>query len=227
MTISGSARPVRRNENDTRERLMNAAERLWAEEGLGAVSLNRIRKEAGEKNASAINYHFGSEQALLLAVLRRHWDAIIQERRERLAAIDFSDRQKALRGLAEAMVLPFAATLSTPERPSCYVQLMAQWHRNPAWREAKALKGWNDNAVREAERVAVAILDDLPAWIVVERMRFLISLGINTLADWERAERRERRPSGHLSRDVVIALLIDSHVGLLGGECSPWLAGQG
>lgn len=223
MTNTQQAGVIKRGDSDPRERLMSTAERLWAEEGLGTVSMNRIRKEAGAKNASAINYYFGAEEGLLRAVLRRHWDAIIGERRQRLAAIDRSNRQRALRGLSEAMVLPFAATLTTPEQPSCYVQLMAQWYRSPAWRNAKSLRGWNDNAVREAEEAAVEILDDLPAWVVVERMRILIGLSINTLADWERVERRNPPPSGHLPRDVVIALLIDSHVGLLGGECAVWL----
>ncbi len=219
------AQEIRDSESGARERLMSAAERLWAEEGLGAVSLNRIRKEAGERNASAINYHFGSERDLLLAVLRRHWHRIARQRRELLALVDVKgDRRIALRGLVEAMVIPFAATLSSPEQPSCYVQLLAQWYRSAAWRNQQAMKSWGDNAVPEARRMAVAILDDLPPWIVEQRMRFAISLGTNALADWERVERRPERPASHLPREVMVALLIDSHVGLLAGECTDWLA---
>ncbi|WP_157933780.1 TetR/AcrR family transcriptional regulator [Alloalcanivorax mobilis] len=223
MSAARNPRAPRRSENETRDRLIDTAERLWADEGLGSVSLNRIRKEAGEKNASVINYHFGSEEGLLLAVLRRHWDAIIADRRARLATINRGDGVAAVQGLAEAMVLPFAATLTTPEKPSCYVQLMAQWYRSPAWRNAKSLSGWNDNAVRETELVAIDILPELPAWVVVQRMRFLIGMGINVLADWESAERLAQKPAGHLPRQVVITMLIDSHINLLGGACAAWL----
>ena len=55
--------------NPTRERLINTAERLYALHGLDGVSLDRIRREAGEKNASALQYHFGSKADLGYAVV--------------------------------------------------------------------------------------------------------------------------------------------------------------
>ena len=48
--------------------LILAAERLIAEHGSAIVSLRQITEAAGVSNTSAINYHFGSREALLLAV---------------------------------------------------------------------------------------------------------------------------------------------------------------
>ncbi|MGO4255655.1 TetR/AcrR family transcriptional regulator [Marmoricola sp. RAF53] len=55
---------------DTETRLLDAAERLFAERGVGAVSLRAVMQEAGT-NVAAIHYHFGSKEALLEAVVRR------------------------------------------------------------------------------------------------------------------------------------------------------------
>ena len=45
---------------DTRERLLLTAEKLLGERGINGVSLREITREAGQRNASALHYHFGS-----------------------------------------------------------------------------------------------------------------------------------------------------------------------
>ena len=63
----------RRDQVDTRERLIRAAEKLFAERGVSGVSLREINREAGAKNAVAVQYHFGDRDGLLRAVLAKHW----------------------------------------------------------------------------------------------------------------------------------------------------------
>jgi len=64
---------------DTRERLLDAAERLFAEQGFAATSLREITREA-DANLAAVNYHFGSKDGLLLASLHATLDPINEER---------------------------------------------------------------------------------------------------------------------------------------------------
>ena len=90
--------------NPTRERLINTAERLYALHGLDGVSLDRIRREAGEKNASALQYHFGSKAALLRAVFETRLSVIDRRRLQILGDMDESEHGRALRGCAEALV---------------------------------------------------------------------------------------------------------------------------
>lgn len=85
----------------TRDRLINTAERLFALHGLEGVSLDRIRREAGEKNASALQYHFGSKASLLRAVFETRLSVIDQRRLEILSDSVSTDRTLALRGCAE------------------------------------------------------------------------------------------------------------------------------
>lgn len=56
--------------HDTKEKILDVAERLFADHGFASTSLRQITAEAGV-NLAAVNYHFHSKEALLSAVLER------------------------------------------------------------------------------------------------------------------------------------------------------------
>ena len=64
-----------------RERLLDCAERLFAEHGVGGVSLRGINAEAGLSPA-ALHYHFGSKEALVQALLERRMSSLMDRRAE-------------------------------------------------------------------------------------------------------------------------------------------------
>src|ERR1700759_5702201 len=68
----------------TRDRLLDAAERLFAEHGFQATTMRTLTAEAAA-NIAAVNYHFGSKQALLEAVMHRPSGPGVEERARRLA----------------------------------------------------------------------------------------------------------------------------------------------
>lgn len=72
---------------DTKVRLLEAAERLFAKEGLSRTSLRAITCEAGV-NVAAVHYHFGSKDELLVELLRRRIQPMNEERLARLAEIE-------------------------------------------------------------------------------------------------------------------------------------------
>lgn len=69
----------------TRQRILDAAEKLFSEHGSNGVSLRAITAEAGA-NSAAANYHFGSKTGLLEAVFARHATGIAEERDAMLRA---------------------------------------------------------------------------------------------------------------------------------------------
>ncbi len=92
----------------TCDRILDAAERLFADEGFHATSLRQIT-QAADANLAAVNYHFGSKQALILAVFRRRLDALNKARLTRLdAALTDSDRPD-LEEILEAFIVPALA----------------------------------------------------------------------------------------------------------------------
>ncbi len=82
----------------TREQLLDAAERLFLEHGLDEVSLRAIVREAGQRNQSALQYHFGGREELITAILNRRMQQVEARRRSLVdaalasgAALDLRD----------------------------------------------------------------------------------------------------------------------------------------
>src|SRR5690349_17819809 len=102
-----------------RIRILEAAERLFAEFGIEAVSLRQIAAAAGQRNTSAVAYHFGSKAALVAALYEWRMTPVNARRLAFLAEL-------ASPGVADyvrALVEPLAATLTEAEqagRPSWY-----------------------------------------------------------------------------------------------------------
>lgn len=69
--------------SDTKERLLEVGERLFAEHGFDNVSLRTITANA-EANLAAVNYHFGSKEALIEEVVARRLEPVNRQRVERL-----------------------------------------------------------------------------------------------------------------------------------------------
>ena len=71
--------PPERPGSETREQLLGAAERLFAERGFAGVSVRMIAGEAGV-NWSLVGYHFRGKDGLLAEVYRRHCTTLNAER---------------------------------------------------------------------------------------------------------------------------------------------------
>ena len=74
------------NEDSTRDQLLDAAEELFIEEGLNGASLRAIGRRAGQRNASALQYHFENRDGLILALLGRRMTQLEELRREIVSA---------------------------------------------------------------------------------------------------------------------------------------------
>ncbi|WP_430333222.1 TetR family transcriptional regulator [Rhodococcus sp. ACT016] len=113
------------NAPNGRETILHVAERLIAERGLHGVSAREIVRTAGQRNNSAITYHFGSWDGLLEAVWLAHIGNINTLRTEMLDAIavDTPDRLAALVG---AYIHPFVAEVAA-HQPSYWARFNEQW----------------------------------------------------------------------------------------------------
>lgn len=127
---------VARTSDATRVRLVDAAERLFAEHGVAGVSLREINRVAGARNAIAVQYHFGDRAGLVRAVLDRHRHDIDARRHAMLDQIDADGGAAGgadLRTYAAALVRPAAAKLAD-ESGRRHLQIWAELlnrHRPP------------------------------------------------------------------------------------------------
>lgn len=78
------ADPTTRVLPETRSRILDAAEALFVEHGFDGTSMRGITSRAGV-NLAAVNYHFGSKDALIQEVFRRR---LVELNRQRLARLD-------------------------------------------------------------------------------------------------------------------------------------------
>ncbi len=107
--MSSSVAPER---TETQERILDAAERLFAARGFAATSLRAITSEAGV-NVAAVHYHFGSREALLRAVIERRVEPINRARLERLDALESAGVAPRLETLLEAFLGPAVEAVRT------------------------------------------------------------------------------------------------------------------
>jgi AcrR family transcriptional regulator len=114
-----------RDASDTRERLLATAQTLFARDGIYQVPLKRIVERAGQRNASALHYHFGGRDGLLHAIIVRHDDRIQAARHRMLTQLETEDRTDDLRALVRALVEPFSLELGTASGRE-YLQIVSQ-----------------------------------------------------------------------------------------------------
>jgi TetR/AcrR family transcriptional regulator, regulator of cefoperazone and chloramphenicol sensitivity len=100
-----------RDAGATRERLIDSGQQLFARSGVYATPLKKVVDAAGQRNPSALHYHFGGRSGLLLAIIDRHNSGIEERRRVQMDALD----SPGLRDLVSAFVQPQSVLLASDE----------------------------------------------------------------------------------------------------------------
>ena len=100
--------------SESQERLLDAAEILFAEKGFEAVSLRDITSEA-EANFAAVNYHFGGKENLIGAVLARHAMPINAERIALLDTLLAREEKPTVREVVDAFLRPMVTRVLAEE----------------------------------------------------------------------------------------------------------------
>jgi AcrR family transcriptional regulator len=92
---------------DTKQKILDTAERLFGERGYDATSLRQIIAEAGV-NLAAVHYHFGSKEELLDEVVVRRVGPINAARMANLDLLEAAGGSPAVEKVLEAFLLPTA-----------------------------------------------------------------------------------------------------------------------
>ncbi len=190
----------------TRKRIMNAAADLFAEQGVEAVSLKEILERAGQSNESAIHYHFGSREGLVLAILRQQSPAE-PARATMLQRLEDRGDDATLADCVAALVLPVREAMKTRWGRN-YIRLAAQALRHlPIYQRVRPAEPTSRLALEVIARRMVGIPEDLRD----ERLGAAITL---TAELWSsRAEEVEHRHATTLAEDAferdLVAILVE------------------
>jgi TetR/AcrR family transcriptional regulator, regulator of cefoperazone and chloramphenicol sensitivity len=112
----------------TREAIIEAAGRIFAEQGYKQATVRNICHHAGA-NVAAINYHFGDKKELYLAVLKHYQEIAFQTYPPDLGMKETQTPEAKLR----AFIRSFLMRIMDDDRPAWFGKLLAREFTNPSW----------------------------------------------------------------------------------------------
>ncbi|HEX6347443.1 MAG TPA: TetR family transcriptional regulator [Umezawaea sp.] len=197
----------------TRELILVAAERLFAEHGVFAVSNRQVGEAAGQGNNFAVGYHFGAKAELVRAIVRRHAEPVEEARSCMLAGIG---RGAAVRDWVACLIRPFTGHLADLGVPTWYARFGAQVMTDPGLRQIIVDEALATEPIQRVLDGLNRCLPALPLAVHVERSAMARTLMTHTCAERERAL-AEGTPTSRSSWEDTAAGLVDAITGL-------WLA---
>ena len=157
---------------ETRQRILDTAERLFAERGYAATSLRSIIA-AARVNLAAVHYHFRSKEALLDAVIARRIEPVNRERLALLA--ECGDR--GLEGVLTALIEPPMRLASDPACAT-FLKLMGRIH---AEADVSLIRKHFGEVIERFLKALARALPDLPPEDLYCRAFFCIGIMAHTL----------------------------------------------
>jgi AcrR family transcriptional regulator len=211
--MTGTPRP----DSKARLALIFAAERHFALNGFGGVPLKAIHAAAGHKNASATQYHFGSREGLIKAILDHRMPALNQRRHNRLASLQ-QGGDPNVRELVTIWIEPLADELKPRPDGNYYLRFLEHLRREASSRAAKRVMELQAGYI-EFFKVISGKLNHLPLPIRRSRIAIAAEQIISSLAALESAMPARKKPATFPS--FAVNNLIDYVTGGLLADVSP------
>jgi AcrR family transcriptional regulator len=194
----------------TQEKILDTAERLFAERGLEATSIRDITAAAAV-NLGAINYHFGTKQKLIVAALNRHLEPVDQQR---LALLGEAERKAgskppAVEALLEAMIRPAVeASFAAGKRNTSFMRLMARCHSEPNPQIEKMMRAKFQTMMGRLAAAFERALPELPREELFWRLNFTFGTMIHTLLISSKEDSLPGRLRQKLDADGLVKRLV-------------------
>lgn len=219
-TRATSAAPGATRGGATRNELKRAARRLFAERGIAAVGMREVVEAAGQRNAAAVHYYFGSKDDLLRELLIDGAD-LLDAGRHRLFDAGEAGGMMSLRDVVRAMVLPNIELAGDTGENETYFRFIVnmQNERRELFRET--VPEHSDGYRRYMAHVH-RLLAGLPATTINQRLLFS-GLSLQTLlAAREAALDRSDTGDHHFwSRPEALTGMIDAVESILVSPATP------
>jgi AcrR family transcriptional regulator len=155
----------------TKDRILGAAEELFAQHGFGGTSLRQVTSRA-DVNIAAVNYHFGSKENLINEVFRRRMDEMSQQR---LAALELARREHPgqLEPVLAAFVEPALALARDRQGGVAFIRVIARAYAEKNDSLRKFLSEQYGHVLREFARAIAECAPQLEKEQLYWRLDFL------------------------------------------------------
>jgi AcrR family transcriptional regulator len=211
----------------TRERILDAAERLWGERGVEGVSLREIRIAAGQRNSSALQFHFGGRDGLLLALAERHLPRLAARQERLYADLVAAGRCDDFDGLVEVLVRPQADYLRLGASERAWTKVSAEQAARPELVLADVLGHAPAVALHVGTAIHERLAPRLGTGLAVERIVAVATACLHLCADRARVEDAAARVNVGPIRPVLPfdpwrANLLDMAVAAMSAPVRDW-----
>lgn len=167
----------------TRSRLLDAAERLFADRGFHAASVREITELAGA-NVAAVNYHFGSKEQLLRAVTDRIVAPLNARRRELLATALEAATPPSVAAILEAFLRPDIEAMRALDERRPVVRFVGRIYSDDApWIRDMATAQFAEVG-RSFHSALAAALPDVDEEELTWRLRRVVAVVVNLFATY-------------------------------------------
>lgn len=160
---------------DTKERILDAAEALFMEQGFTSTSLRTITTRAGV-NLAAVNYHFGSKDELIRAVFTRRLGPL---NRERIALLDelearVKGQSLPVEEILEAFLMAGVRVARDARRGGAlFIRLLGRAFTEPTGQVRQLLPEQFEESVARYKAALARALPQLPERELVWRLHFI------------------------------------------------------
>ena len=190
-------------------RLVTAAEELFARRGFEAVSVRDITKGA-EMNIASVNYHFGSRDGLVAAVMARHLAPVFEECIVLLDRVERSGGPDRiiLEGLLDGWVRPVVNQVRRSSLPEPLAgQLLGRMLGEHSLAMPPSVAGLAKQAFARGLSLLAKALPDASPEDLAWRLHFLTGALSHALAGEESLQRDSQGACGKMNLDQRVARL--------------------
>lgn len=166
----------------TKERILGAAEELFAQHGFAGTSLREVTSRA-DVNIAAVNYHFGSKENLVNEVFRRRMDEM-SERRLSLLARAQAEKPGDLEAVLGAFIEPALAMNLDRHGGASFVRVLARAYAEKNDGLRNFLSENYGHVLREFAKAISACVPGLPKEDLLWRLDFVAGALTYAMADF-------------------------------------------
>jgi AcrR family transcriptional regulator len=194
----------------TKERILQIAERLFAEKGLDGSSMRDITDAAGV-NLASVNYHFGSKDGLIAAVFHRHIAPLNEARINMLDAVEKAagNHPPTIEAVLEAFIRPAVAYDFAPNSDrDVSMRLMGRCLIEPAAYSEKHIQPLFQTLIQRFTAAAALAEPNLQADEIFWRMTFMAGALHYALHKWSRMDKGFFKPKKPVDAEELVNRLV-------------------
>jgi AcrR family transcriptional regulator len=206
----------------TRERLVEAANRAFAEHGIWGASLVEVTRQAGQRNRGAVHYHFGGRDQLLAAVLEEHVEFLARREGE-LLAVARTRADDDVHSVVEAVVRPTVELGESGESGRNYIVIVGELvEHDPAVRSPEVEAMLAKTGGYEVFDLLAERIPPMDDELRTERFALMTSLVLGSVARRSRARSDEQSArQSPLTTERFVANLITMASAMLAAPLVP------